>query len=591
MKDKKKEKKKEKKKTEMNEKSKRMTDPMEKNKLGKPLPSINDVIGKEPRITTAAGAPVYSNQDTMTAGKRGPLVLQDFWHIEKMAHFDREVIPERRMHAKGSGAFGTFTVTHDITKYTKAKIFSEVGKKTEMFARFSTVAGERGAADAERDIRGFALKFYTEEGNWDLVGNNTPVFFFRDPKKFIDLNHAVKRDPRTNMRSPNNNWDFWSSLPEALHQVTIIMSDRGIPSSFRYMHGFSSHAYSMINSDNERVWVKYHFRSQQGIQNFTDQEAEMVVGKDRESSQRDLYEAIEKEMYPKWKMYIQVMTEEEARNMPYNPFDLTKVWYKDEFPLIEVGEFELNKNPDNYFQDVEQAAFNPANIVPGLGFSPDRMLQGRLFSYGDAQRYRLGVNHHQIPVNSPKGVEHPHSFHRDGLMRVDGNMGSELHYEPNSYGNWKDNAELLEPVQDGGDVFTYDFREDDNDYYTQPGKLFKAMTPEQQLVLFENTARNMADSTLQIKHRWIRHCYQADPEYGEGVAKALNINIKEVDLAPVTGDSKQQHAKDNIRDANLNKPTEPVNPESAKDLPPEGRDTNVKDPSSLTDWKADPYLL
>lgn len=575
----------------MNEKNKNMINPMDKNKIGKPLPSRNDAAGKEPGITTAAGAPVYSNQDTMTAGKRGPLLLQDFWHIEKMAHFDREVIPERRMHAKGSGAFGVFTVTHDITKYTKAKIFSEVGKKTEMFARFSTVAGERGAADAERDIRGFALKFYTEEGNWDLVGNNTPVFFFRDPKKFIDLNHAVKRDPRTNMRSPNNNWDFWSSLPEALHQVTIIMSDRGIPSSFRYMHGFSSHTYSMINSDNKRVWVKYHFRSQQGIQNFTDQEAEMVVGKDRESSQRDLYEAIEKEIYPKWKMYIQVMTEEEARNMPYNPFDLTKVWYKDEFPLIEVGEFELNKNPDNYFQDVEQAAFNPANIVPGLGFSPDRMLQGRLFSYGDAQRYRLGVNHHQIPVNSPKGVENPHSFHRDGQMRVDGNMGSELHYEPNSYGNWKDHPELLEPVQDGGDVFTYDFREDDNDYYTQPGKLFRAMTAEQQLVLFENTARNMADSTLQIKHRWIRHCYQADPQYGEGVAKALNIDIKDVDLKPTPGDSKKQHEKDNMRDADLNKPTEPVDPESAKDLPPEGRDTNVEDPGILTDWKADPYLL
>ncbi len=579
------------KKKEMNEKSERMTKPMEKNKLGKPIPSRNDNIGDHPEMTTAAGAPVYSNQDTMTAGVRGPLLLQDFWHLEKMAHFDREVIPERRMHAKGSGAFGTFTVTNDITKYTKAKIFSEVGKKTEMFARFSTVAGERGAADAERDIRGFALKFYTEEGNWDLVGNNTPVFFFRDPKKFIDLNHAIKRDPRTNMRSPNSNWDFWSSLPEALHQVTIIMSDRGIPSSFRYMHGFSSHAYSMINANNERVWVKYHFRSQQGIQNFTDQESEMIVGKDRESSQRDLYEAIEKGMFPKWKMFIQVMTEEEAKKMPYNPFDLTKVWYKDEFPLIEVGEFELNRNPDNYFQDVEQAAFNPANIVPGLGFSPDRMLQGRLFSYGDAQRYRLGVNHHQIPVNSPKGVGCPHSFHRDGQMRVDGNLGSELHYEPNSYGNWKDHPELLEPVQEAGDAFTYDFREDDNDYYTQPGKLFRAMTDEQQLVLFENTARNMEDSTLQIKHRWIRHCYQADPKYGEGVAKALNIDISDVDLTPTPGDSKEQLDKDNARDANLNTPTDPVEPESAKDLPPCGRDTNAEDPASLSDWKADPYLL
>ncbi|NMA30498.1 MAG: catalase, partial [Candidatus Methanofastidiosa archaeon] len=263
---------------------------MAKNGLGHPIPSRNQNVGEIKEIKTAAGAPVTDNQDTMTAGKRGPVSLQDTWFLEKMAHFDREVIPERRMHAKGSGAFGTFTVTHDITKYTKANIFSKLGKKTEMLARFSTVAGERGAADAERDIRGFALKFYTEEGNWDLVGNNTPVFFFRDPMKFIDLNHAIKRDPRTNMRSANSNWDFWSSMPEALLQLTIIMGDRGIPSSYRHMHGFSSHAYSFINSKNERVWVKFHFRSQQGIKNLTDQEATQVVGMDRESHQRDLYQ-------------------------------------------------------------------------------------------------------------------------------------------------------------------------------------------------------------------------------------------------------------------------------------------------------------
>lgn len=369
-------------------------DPMMKNGLGEHLPSRNDHKGENPKITRASGVSVENNQDTMTAGVRGPGVFEDTWLFEKHAHFNREVIPERRMHAKGSGAFGTFKVTNDITKYTKAKIFSEVGKETEMFARFSVVAGERGAADADRDIRGFALKFYTEEGNWDMVGNNTPVFFFRDPMKFIDLNHAIKRDPRTNMRSANNNWDFWSSLPEALLQVTIIMSDRGIPSSYRYMHGFGSHTYSLINEDNERVWVKFHFRSQQGILNFTDQEAEKVISKDRESSQRDLYEAIEKGIYPKWKMYIQVMTEDEARVMKNNPFDITKMWLKKDHPFIEVGEFELNKNPDNYFQDVEQAAFTPANTVPGIGLSPDKMLQARIFAYGDAQRYRLGVNHH-----------------------------------------------------------------------------------------------------------------------------------------------------------------------------------------------------
>ena len=450
--------------------------PMDKNELGEPLPSRNQTVGETPELTTVAGAPVENNQDSMTSGRRGPLMLQDIWFLEKLAHFDREVIPERRMHAKGSGAFGTFTVTHDITNYTKAAIFSKVGKQTKMFARFSTVAGERGAADAERDIRGFALKFYTEEGNWDMVGNNTPVFFFRDPLKFPDLNHAIKRDPRTNMRSPNTNWDFWTSLPEALLQITIIMGDRGIPSSYRHMHGFSSHAYSLINKDNERVWVKFHFRSQQGIRNLTDQEAERVIGMDRESHQRDLYEAIEKGNFPKWKMYIQVMTEEQANSMKNNPFDLTKMWYKKDFPLIPVGEFELNKNPENYFADVEQAAFSPANVVPGISFSPDRMLQGRLFSYGDAQRYRLGVNHHQIPVNSPQGVKNYHSFHRDGKMRVDGNRGSQLNYEPNSYGNWKDQPQYALPVEKTGsiDILRYDFREDDNDYYTQPGELFRA---------------------------------------------------------------------------------------------------------------------
>ena len=568
-----------------------MKNPMDKNKLKESLPSRNDAVGEHAQMTRESGAPVINNQDTMTAGPRGPQVIQDVWLLEKHAHFNREVIPERRMHAKGSGAFGEFTVTHDITQYTKAAIFSEIGKKTKIFMRFSTVAGERGAADAERDIRGFAVKFYTEEGNWDVVGNNTPVFFFRDPKKFIDLNHAVKRDPRTNMRSANNNWDFWSSLPEAMLQLTITMSDRGIPSSYRYMHGFSSHAYSLINDKNERIWVKFHFRSQQGVQNLTDQEAAAVVAHDRESHQRDLYTAIETGDYPKWTLFIQVMTDEEAKKLPYNPFDLTKMWFKKDFPLIEVGELVLNQNPTNYFADVEQAAFNPANNVPGIGFSPDRMLQTRVFSYGDAQRYRLGVNHHQIPVNAPLGVKNPHSFHRDGLMRVDGNMGSELHYEPNSYGNWKDHPETAEPIQAGGDVYQYDFREDDHDYFTQPGMLYRAMSPEQKLVLYENTARNMGDSTLQIKHRHITHCYMADPEYGKGVAQALGIDIDTVDLAPMKSDSRKAWEEDNARNAHLNTPTEPACPESAKDLPADGRDTNVEDPKSLYSWENDPHML
>ena len=479
---------------------------------------------KKKKLWRANGAPVEDNQNSMTAGPRGPMLLQDVWFLEKLAHFDREVIPERRMHAKGSGAFGTFTVTHDITRYTCADIFSEVGKKTDMFVRFSTVAGERGAADAERDIRGFAMKFYTDEGNWDLVGNNTPVFFIRDPLKFPDLNRAVKRDPRTNMRSATNNWDFWSSLPEALHQVTITMSDRGIPQSYRHMHGFGSHTFSMINANNERVWVKFHLVSQQGIKNLTDAEAEAIVAKDRESHQRDLLESIDRGDYPRWTMYIQVMTEEEAAKMPYNPFDLTKVWYKKDFPLIEVGYFELNRNPDNYFADVEQAAFNPANVVPGIGFSPDKMLQGRLFSYGDAQRYRLGVNHHQIPVNAPK---HPvKSYHRDGQMRVDDNAGSTIGYEPNSFGQWQDQPEHKAPALPlEGAAGHWDFREDDDDYYTQPGKLFNLMTSEQKEALFYNTARAMGDAPEEIKRRHINNCYKADPEYGKGVARAAGISI------------------------------------------------------------------
>lgn len=481
----------------------------------------------EKKLTSVAGAPVEDNQNAMTAGPRGPMLLQDVWFLEKLAHFDREVIPERRMHAKGSGAFGIFYVTHDITRYTKAKIFSEIGKKTEMFVRFSTVAGERGAADAERDIRGFAMKFYTEEGNWDLVGNNTPVFFLRDPLKFPDLNHAVKRDPRTNLRSAKNNWDFWTNLPEALHQVTITMSDRGIPASYRHMHGFGSHTFSMINANNERTWVKFHLVSQQGIKNLTDAEAETLVGMDRESHQRDLLEAIDRKDFPKWTMYIQVMTEEQAAQMPYNPFDLTKVWYKKDFPLIEVGYFELNRNPNNYFADVEQAAFNPANIVPGIGFSPDKMLQGRLFSYGDAQRYRLGVNHHSIPVNAPKCPFH--SYHRDGQMRVDGNSGSAIGYEPNSYGEWQEQPDFREPpLPIDGAADRWNFREDDNDYYTQPGMLFRLMTTMQQQVLFENTARAMGDAPLMIKQRHIGNCMKADPAYGMGVANALGISVEDL---------------------------------------------------------------
>ncbi len=479
------------------------------------------------KLTSNAGAPVSDNQNAMTAGPRGPMLLQDTWFLEKLAHFDREVIPERRMHAKGSGAYGTFTVTHDITQYTKADIFSEIGKKTALFVRFSTVAGERGAADAERDIRGVAIKFYTAEGNWDLVGNNTPVFFLKDPLKFPDLNHAVKRDPKTNMRSARNNWDFWTSLPESLHQVTITMSERGIPHSYRHMNAYGSHTFSLINAGSQRVWVKFHFKTQQGIKCLTDQEAEALVGKDRESHQRDLFESIENSDFPKWDMKIQVMPEKDAAKCPFNPFDLTKVWPHGDYPLMDVGVLELNKNPENYFAEVEQAAFNPANIVPGIGFSPDKMLQGRLFSYGDAQRYRLGVNHHLIPVNRARCPVH--TFHRDGAMRVDDNQGGTLGYEPNSFGEWQEQPAFREPPLDlDGGADRWNHREDNDDYYSQPGNLFRMMNPAQQKALFENTARAMGDAPKEIKTRHIGNCMKADPVYGEGVANALGISISEV---------------------------------------------------------------
>ncbi|WP_168789594.1 catalase [Paraburkholderia aromaticivorans] len=482
------------------------------------------------KLTTAFGAPVADNQNTQTAGPNGPALLQDVWLLEKLAHFDREVIPERRMHAKGSGAFGTFTVTHDITKYTRAKIFSQIGKSTEMFARFSTVAGERGAADAERDIRGFALKFYTEEGNWDIVGNNTPVFFFRDPLKFPDLNHAIKRDPRTGMRSAQNQWDFWTQLPEALHQISIIMSDRGLPSSFRHMHGFGSHTYSFISAANERFWVKFHFRTQQGIKNLTDAEAEALVGRDRESHQRDLYESIERKDFPRWTLFVQIMPEKEAGTYRINPFDLTKVWPKSDYPLIEVGVMELNRNAENHFADVEQAAFAPSNVVPGVGFSPDRMLQGRLFSYGDTQRYRLGVNYAQIPVNSPRGASYVNSYHRDGQGRTDGNQGGTISYEPNTRDEWVEQPDFREPpLSLEGAADHWNHRVDD-DYYSQTGVLFRSMSAAQQQVLFENTARALQSVSDPVVQLHIEHCRLADPAYGAGVSEAVgklaNANSK-----------------------------------------------------------------
>lgn len=474
------------------------------------------------KLTTAAGAPVAHNQQSLTAGERGSMLMEDVWLFEKLGHLNREVIPERRMHAKGYGAHGVFRTTADITRYTKADLFAEVGRETPVFVRFSTVAGERGAADAERDIRGFAVKFYTRQGNWDLVGNNTPVFFLRDPRQFADLNHAIKRHPASGLSSPAAKWDFWTSLPEAFHQVTITMSERGIPDGFRHMHGFGSHTFSLVNAANERVWVKFHWICQQGIRNLTDEQAAAIIAQDRDSAGRDLYQAIERGDFPRWKLCIQVMTDAQAQRFRFNPFDLTKVWPHADYPLIEVGEMELNRNPENYYAEVEQSAFNPAQIVPGIGFSPDKMLQGRLFAYGDAQRYRLGVNHHQIPINKPLAGCPLHSFHRDGQMRVDGNAGDTTTYAPNSMGEWQEQAQFTPPpapVSGEGDF--YSFAETEEDYYAQPRQLFLLMTPDQRQALFDNTARALAGVPEFICRRHLEHCYACHPDYGKGIQQAL----------------------------------------------------------------------
>ena len=474
----------------------------------------------ETRITTAAGIPVGDNQNSLTAGPRGPLLVQDWQLFEKHAHFNRERIPERVVHAKGSGAYGTLTVTGDVTQYTKADLFSEVGKQTPCFFRFSTVAGERGAADAERDVRGFAMKFYTQEGNWDLVGNNTPVFFVRDPYKFPDFIHSQKRDPKTNLRNPTAMWDFWSLSPESLHQVTMLFSDRGIPKSYRHMNGYGSHTYSFINAANQRFWVKFHLKTLKGIEFLTDEQAAAVIGADRESHQADLFDAIERGDYPKWRLFVQVMPEADAERTSYNPFDLTKVWPHGQYPLMEVGVVELNRNPDNYFAEVEQSTFSPANQVPGIGHSPDKMLQFRIVSYADAHRYRLGVNYEALPVNSARCPVH--SYHRDGAMRFDGNDGGAVNYEPNSFGGPVEGGAPEPPLKIEGDADRYDHRAG-NDDYTQAGDLFRLMMPDQRQRLIDNLVRAMQSVPEEIQQRQISHFRKADPAYGEGVARGLGL--------------------------------------------------------------------
>lgn len=478
----------------------------------------------EPKLTTTAGAPVADNQNSLSAGPRGPLLMEDYQLLEKLAHQNRERIPERTVHAKGWGAHGIFTVTQDITRYTRAKIFSQVGKKTDMIARFSTVAGELGAADAERDVRGFALKFYTEEGNWDLVGNNTPVFFVRDPLKFPDFIHTQKRHPKTNLRSPTAMWDFWSLSPESLHQVTILFSDRGLPQSVRHMNGYGSHTYSMINAARERFWVKLHFKTQQGHRHWTNEEAAQVVARTRESTQEDLFQAIERGEFPRWTLFIQVMPEMDADKMPFNPFDLTKVWSHKDFPLIEVGVMELNRNPENYFMEIEQAAFSPSNIVPGIGFSPDKMLQARVFSYADAHRHRLGTHYEALPINAPRAPVH--NYHKDGMMRFfPNNPNPDAYYEPNSFGGPVQSSEYREPpLKISGAADRYDHREG-NDDFSQPRALFKLFDEGQRRRLFSNIAAAMAGVPDHIVDRQLALFEKIDPAYAAGVSAALGRKV------------------------------------------------------------------
>ncbi len=487
-------------------------------------------MSEKKKLTSASGIPYYYNEDSQSVGARGPLLLQDFILHEKMAHFNRERIPERVVHAKGSGAFGVLTVTHDLTQYTRAKLFSAVGKKTRIFLRFSTVGGEKGSADTERDPRGFAVKFYSEDGNWDLVGNNTPIFFIKDPKKFSDFIHTQKRDPYTNCKSATMVWDFWSLNPESLHQVMFLMTDRGTPYSYRHMHGFGSHTYSFINDRNERFWVKFHFKTAQGIKNLTNSEAVRLRGEDPDHAQRDLVTSIDNGDYPKWSLKVQIMTEEQARTYKWNPFDLTKTWSQKDFPLIELGEIELNENPRNFFADVEQAAFAPAHVVDGISYSPDKMLQGRILSYPDAHRYRLGANYEQIPVNRCPYATN--NYQRDGAMRIDGNGGSAPNYFPNSFDNIVADESYKQPAWELETNIAgwYDRNGDgENDHYSQPGIFYReVLNDEDKKSLINNIVGAMSGiegpRRSEIINRQLCHFFRADIGLGMAIAQGLGIN-------------------------------------------------------------------
>ncbi|MCM3643468.1 catalase KatA [Priestia aryabhattai] len=474
-------------------------------------------------LTTSWGAPVGDNQNSMTAGSRGPTLIQDVHLLEKLAHFNRERVPERVVHAKGAGAHGYFEVTNDVSAYTKAAFLSEVGKRTPLFVRFSTVAGENGSADTVRDPRGFAVKFYTEEGNYDLVGNNTPVFFIRDAIKFPDFIHTQKRDPRTHLKNPTAVWDFWSLSPESLHQVSILMSDRGIPATLRHMHGFGSHTFKWVNAEGDGVWVKYHFKTEQGVKNLAPDVAAKIAGENPDYHTEDLFNAIEKGDLPSWKLYVQIMPLEDADTYRFDPFDVTKVWSQKDYPLIEVGRMVLDRNPENYFAEVEQATFSPGTLVPGIDVSPDKMLQGRLFAYSDAHRYRVGANHQALPINRPRSEVK--NYQRDGQMRFDDNGGRSVYYEPNSFSGpteSHENKQAAYPVSGVADSVAYDH----NNHYTQAGDLYRLLSEDERTRLVANIVEAMKPvEKEEIKLRQIQHFYKADPEYGKRIADGLGLSV------------------------------------------------------------------
>jgi len=480
-------------------------------------------------LTTGFGAPVDDDQNTLTAGWPGPALLQDVHLLDKLAHFDRERIPERVVHAKGAGACGYFEVTRDVTRYTRAKFLSAVGKRTELFVRFSTVGGERGSADAERDPRGFAVKFYTEEGNYDLVGNNTPVFFIRDPLKFPDFIHTQKRNPETNLKDPDMFWDFLSLTPESIHQVTILFSDRGTPRTYRHMNGYSSHTFMWYNADGDYCWVQYHLKTEQGIQNLTRQEAEHLKGSDPDHATRDLYEAIERGDCPSWRLEMQIMPPAEAVSYRFDPFDITKVWPHADYPPIEIGRLVLNRNPENYFAEVEQAAFSPGNFVPGIVASPDKMLQARLFSYHDTHRHRLGPNYHLLPVNAPKAAKMD-SYQRDGAMRLDDNGGPGPNYWPNSFGGPAPDPTAVAPAFVVSGLAARQPYGHPNDDFVQAGDLYrKVMTDEDRAHLIGNIVAHLGGAQKRIQLRQTALFYKADPQYGRRVAEGLGLDAEEVE--------------------------------------------------------------